>query len=601
VTSASAKRLQQAAALLQAGDAARALAIAEAESKAYPADAEALHLFALSLSATGDVDRAASAFERAAAVHPRKDVILVNLGNHLRRAGRMAPAAAAYEAAVAAAPDSAAAFAALGSARAMLGEKAAAAEAFSRAVTLDARNAVALNGLGNLAAGRGRHAEAVEYFSKAIAAAPQSLAAFVNRAAALRMLGRPEEALADLDRALALSAGNPEAVFQRGSTLRVLGRVDEAAASYRLALSLAPTRADIHRELAALLFEAGRESEAFAAIDAVLARQATPSLLVTRGELSLLFGDAGAAGAAAARALSLAPDDSRALGLCAQAARQSGDLQTALDASRRALALGHEDFALLHLCCEIELAAGQAESAATRLDRPAPAQHLQKHIALKATAMRASGDPDYRRYYDYDRLTAQIDIDPPVGFGSIDQFNEALFGAIAPLHRTKKRPLDQTLFGGTQSPGRLWNEANPIIQVFAETMIDAARKFVAGLPEDSLHPFLMRKSLDLECAGAWSVMLTSGGGHVDHIHPAGWISASYYVSSPPEIFRGPRAGHLRLGASGVPGLQLTAERYFPPRAGTVVFFPSYIWHGVEPFEASAPRVTAPFDLAPASA
>ncbi len=214
--------------------------------------------------------------------------------------------------------------------------------------------------------------------------------------------------------------------------------------------------------------------------------------------------------------------------------------------------------------------------------------------------MRIADDPDYRRFYDYDRLTAQIDIDPPAGFSSIDQFNDALLGAIAPLHRAKQRPLEQTLFGGTQSPGRLWNEDNPVIQVFAETMLAAARRFVETLPEDRGHPFLSRKSSDLECAGAWSVMLASGGGHVDHIHPAGWISASYYVASPPEIFAGERAGHLRLGASGVPGVSLPAERYFAPRAGSVVFFPSYIWHGVEPFEAPAPRVTAPFDLAPST-
>jgi hypothetical protein len=96
------------------------------------------------------------------------------------------------------------------------------------------------------------------------------------------------------------------------------------------------------------------------------------------------------------------------------------------------------------------------------------------------------------------------------------------------------------------------------------------------------------------------VILSSGGGHVDHFHPAGWISASYYVESPAEIFAGARAGYLRLGATGVPGLSLPAERYFPPKPGTVVFFPSYIWHGVEPFAAASPRVTAPFDLAPAA-
>lgn len=599
MTSASTTRLQQAAAFLQSGDTARALAIAEAEAASNPNDAEAQHLLALALSRSGDVERAVSAFDAAAALHPRKDVILVNLGNHLKRAGRLQAAVSAYKRAAMAAPDSAEALAALGAAQAQLGESAAAAEAFMRALKISPKNAVALNGLGNLSAARGRHASAADYFGKAIAAAPQSFAAYVNRAATFRRLGRNEESLADLDRAAALSPGHPEVAFQRASTLRILGRFDEAAAGYRAALAAAPTRADIHRELAGMLFEAGRAGEAFMMLDNTLDRLPSAALLVTRGELSLLSGDCVAAGDAARRALAISPEDPRALGLVAKAGRQSGSMKEALAAVQKAVALAPDDFALLHLCCEIELAAGFTQEAARRLDRPAPAAHLQRHIALRATAMRASGDPDYRRYYDYDHLTAQIDIDAPAGFATVEAFNRAMVEAIAPLHRAKQRPLDQTLFGGTQSPGRLWNEAHPVIQVFAETMLAAARRFVDALPDDASHPFLARKSGDLDCAGAWSVMLSSGGGHVDHIHPAGWISASYYVSSPPEIFRGARAGHLRLGASGVPGLQLPPERYFPPRPGSVVFFPSYVWHGVEPFEGSAPRVTAPFDLAPA--
>jgi tetratricopeptide (TPR) repeat protein len=599
MTSASPTRLKEAAAFLQRGDAARALAIAEAEAKAHPQDAEALHLLALALSASGDIDRAAPAFEAAAALHPRKDAILVNFGNALKRAGRIASALSAYERAVAAAPASADAWVALGSARAQSGGKPAAADAFANALKINPSNAAALNGHGNVAAARGRHFEAADYFTQAIAAAPQSFYAYVNRAAALRMLGRSAEALADLDRALALAPGNAEAAFQRAATLRVMARFDEAAAGYRAALAAAPLRADIHRELAGMLFEAGRASEAFASIDAVLARQASPALLVTRGELSMLFGDADAAGDAARRALDLAPQEAKALGLLAKWARQRGLVDEALRVSQASVAAAPDDFDLLHLCCEIELLAGRASEAARRLDRSAPPQHLQKHIALKATAMRAAGDPDYQRYFDYDRLTAQVDIAAPTGFASVDEFNAALLSAIAPLHRTKQRPIDQTLFGGTQSPGRLWNEKHPVIQLFAETMLAEARRFVARLPDDPKHPFLARKSDQLECAGAWSVMLSSGGGHIDHIHPAGWISASYYVSSPPEIFASDRAGYLRLGATGVPGFTLPAERYFPPRAGSVVFFPSYIWHGVEPFEAPAPRVTAPFDLAPA--
>jgi hypothetical protein len=119
------------------------------------------------------------------------------------------------------------------------------------------------------------------------------------------------------------------------------------------------------------------------------------------------------------------------------------------------------------------------------------------------------------------------------------------------------------------------------------------------LPDDPDHPFLSQKTRNLVCAGAWSVMLSSGGGHVDHYHPQGWISASYYVRVPPEVGAGEKAGFLRLGGSGIAGVSLPPERWIRPEEGAVVFFPSYIWHGVEPFASTSPRVTAPFDLAPA--
>jgi len=598
VTLNKAARLQEAAAHLQSGDPARALAIVEQVLGADPRDVEALHMFALSLSRLGDIDRAAQAYEEAAAFHPRKEIVLANLGHHLKRAGRLEAAASAYERAAFAAPGSAEPLAALGAVRATLGDRAGAADAFERALTLDPRNSAAFNGLGNIAAARGKQTEAADYFASAIAAAPHAPTAYINRGAALRHAGRFDESLADLDRAATLAPSSPEAVFQRAATLRTMGRPDEAVAGYKKALAGAPDRADIHRELTGMLFEAGRVGEAFHVLDAVIASKPSPDLNVLRGELSLLFGDIAAAADAAPPALSMAPEDARAHGLEAQLARNAGAMDQALASARHSVKLAPDNFALLHICSEIELATGNAAAAAQRLQGCAPRAHLQKHIALRATAMRVAGNPGYRRYYDYDRLTAQIAIDPPPGFATIAEFNAALFRAIEPLHRTKQRPLDQTLFGGTQSQGRLWNEQHPVIRRFSETMLAAARAFVMRLPDDPSHPFLAQKSIDLECSGAWSVLLASGGGHVDHIHPAGWVSASYYVQSPPEIFEGGRAGHLRLGASGVPGLELQAERYFPPEPGTVVFFPSYVWHGVEPFVAASPRATAPFDLSP---
>jgi uncharacterized protein (TIGR02466 family) len=590
--------LERAAKLFTSGDAGGALAICDGVLRRAPGDVEALHLRALSLGRLARIDEASEAFERAASLHPAKGVVLVNYGNALKAAGRLADANAVYSRATQAAPGSSAAWNALGLACAGLGDREAARAAYGRALALEPRNAPALNNLALLEAAANRHAVAIDLFARALDIAPAMLSALINRAAALRTLGRLEESLSDATRASAIAPHSVEARAQIAASLRALGRFGEAEAAYRESLRLDPRRVDVHRDLINMLFESGEGVRAFDAIDAAIAAGGPTSLMTTKAEAALMTGDVATALAAADRAIAADPGNAAAYGMRARAMRASGEFRAARDAARRSVALAPDDFGLLHYCAEIELANGEPEAAAERLDREPPRQHLQKHIALRATAMRLAGDPAYRRYYDYDRFTAQIAIDPPTGFSSINEFNRALADAIAPLHKTSNRPVDQTLYGGTQSVGRFWNETHPVIQLYVHAMRAAAERYVRALPDDPDHPFLARKSLSLDCVGAWSVMLRSGGGHVDHIHPAGWISACYYVAAPESVLVGARAGHLRLGASGVPGITLEAERWFAPTPGTVVFFPSYIWHGVERFEAQEVRITAPFDLAP---
>lgn len=590
------ERLRQAAALYQSGDASGALREADEALLLAPNDAEALHMRALALSRLGNA-AAVDAFEAAAAAHSRKDVILVNLGNFLKSTGRIEEARTAYERAAAFDPRSANALNALGLACSQLGDRTGARKALLSALAADPKHAGALNNLGNIEAAGNRIEAAVGYFTRALEVSPNLFSARINRGAALRTLGHYDEALADQMRAASIAPGSAEAYYQQAATFRTLGRFEEAAEAYRTAISLDKTRADIHRDYANMAFEIGKDP--FDIIDKTIDETQSPVLMTARGESSLLMGDADAALHFGKRAILFARNDARAHGLLARASHALRDENAALQHARRAIELSPDDFELLHACCEIEMANGEFAVAADRLRRDAPIRRLQKHLALKAIALRAAGDEAYRQIYDYDRLTAQIAIDPPPGYSTISAFNDALAAAISGLHKTTNRPVDQTLYGGTQSVGRFWNEPDPVIQAYVAAMRAAAREFVDRLPDDPAHPFLSRKSRDLTCVGAWSVKLASGGGHVDHIHPAGWVSACYYVAAPPEIFDGDRAGFLRLGASGIQGLDLAAERYFPPTAGAVVFFPSYMWHGVEPFVGSGPRITAPFDLAPA--
>jgi uncharacterized protein (TIGR02466 family) len=101
-------------------------------------------------------------------------------------------------------------------------------------------------------------------------------------------------------------------------------------------------------------------------------------------------------------------------------------------------------------------------------------------------------------------------------------------------------------------------------------------------------------------SGSWSVRLTPGGHHVDHLHHSGWISSAFYVSLPASVRAEGDEGSLRFGHPGTdtkPALE--AEFRVKPQPGLLVLFPSYMWHGTESFGGDEPRLTIAFDVVPA--
>jgi len=93
--------------------------------------------------------------------------------------------------------------------------------------------------------------------------------------------------------------------------------------------------------------------------------------------------------------------------------------------------------------------------------------------------------------------------------------------------------------------------------------------------------------------------LRSGGFHADHVHPRGWLSGVCYLELPPEVDEG-RAGWLRLGQPGIRTTPALGPDFFvKPKAGSLVLFPAYMWHGVVPFQSPSTRLTVAFDALPA--
>jgi uncharacterized protein (TIGR02466 family) len=590
--------LQKSVALFEAGEFASALTASQEAADIAPGHPEALHMQARALGRLGRVDEASPLFDAAAEKHPQRYAILANKGNALRAAGRFHEAIVAYSASVAANPNFVAGWGGLGAAYSQVNNPDQAEGAFRKGLTVEPKNVALLNNLGALLVDEERREEAIKLFSAALAMRPDMVSALVNRGAALRSLGQTEEALVDHRKAARLAPENPEAQHQLANSLRQARFLADAESAYHVALRLAPGRADMHGDLARMLWEVGEGGRFLSVLNQAINVRPSPALWTLKGDLCFRAGLLQLAETAASKAILMDPERAAAHRLTGQLRRHVRDYATAIKAFKTTLKLAPADFTALHEMIETYLAQKDYSAALEALKQEPPRKHLQKHIALKVLAMRLVGDQDYRRYYDYERFVKKIMLEPPEGFGSLGAFNEALVQAIMPMHATKAQPLDQTLYGGTQSFGRLWDEPHPVIQAFKNRLLEAAGAYVAGLPDDPEHPFLVRKSSILKCMGAWSVVLSSGGGHVDHIHPEGWISAAYYVRVPEDLAGGEKAGYIRFGASGVQGVELEADRWVRPEEGAVVFFPSYMWHGVEKFVSSGLRITAPFDLTP---
>jgi uncharacterized protein (TIGR02466 family) len=190
-------------------------------------------------------------------------------------------------------------------------------------------------------------------------------------------------------------------------------------------------------------------------------------------------------------------------------------------------------------------------------------------------------------------------IETPEGWPDLASYLVDLEHALAQRHGLLAHPIGQSVRGGIQTNVRLERSDDPALKAFFKAIDAPIRSYIEALGTGD-DPFRSRITGRYRLAGAWSVRLNPGGRHVDHLHNKGWISSAFYVALPPAVSAEGRQGSLRFGMPGSPTRPaLEAEHWIKPKPGMLVLFPSYMWHGTEPFEGDAPRLTIAFDLLPA--
>jgi tetratricopeptide (TPR) repeat protein len=443
----------------------------------------------------------------------------------------------------------------------------------------------------------GRHGEACAPLIRLVELQPASASAEHNLAAAEGDDGAAQASHDAARRALAKGGDAPETWLVLARALMALSRLDEAEQAFRESLIRRPLFADALRDLAQLIWmRDGDAGAALAVIDSVLSSEATEPLVALRARVARdIVGDRAAY--AQMQPFLHQPHGSE-LALAAYAATFGFDAGKALTHAEQAVRSAPADPSARTALFAAQIAAGRADETLDGLEsllRLHP--HDQYALALRQTAWRVLGDERALTPADYARLVGVFDLTTPDGVDRAEWLSAAA-AELRRLHPFRAQPFGQSILSGVQAARDPRRAAGPAVDAIFEALPAPIGAYVAAMAGRG-DPMSVRARAGFEITGAWSVRLTAGGRHTDHIHPKGWISSALYVETPEQTPDQPRAGWLRFGACRLGGgLELPPEYWIEPKPGRVALFPSWMWHGTEPFTGGGERLTVAFDVQP---
>ena len=374
-------------------------------------------------------------------------------------------------------------------------------------------------------------------------------------------IARPLAAAEALERFLAGHADHAAALDALGVARTHLYRGDEAESAFARALAVDPGYAPAWGNLGWLRLRQERLDEALAAMQR--AAELDPDLGINQTRLCW-------------------------------ALRRAGRLPEAVQAGYRALDLDAGQDAFNYLA--FALLASDAAEEAVRVCEQGLARHpfnvaglMHLGNALAACGRRA----DAARLMDFERLMLVMGVNGAAGYGSLDEFNDALVRHVV---ESPGRPMDPT-----QTRDLNLRDPAPVVRALTGVIDAALRHYLAALPGDPAHPYLARKPSNWN-VHLWGTRLEQLPRIEHHFHYQGWISGVYYARVPPFVGK-PASGtagcieFVRFQQYGEK--PITSEfMVVPPEAGLLVLFPSYFPHRVVEFPKSPLRVSLAFNVMP---
>lgn len=597
--------LQEAAKQYSLGNLNDANSICRTLQLKYPHVVDNLHLLALICKQQGEVVEAEKLFKSCIKQAPKRAELRANLANLYKSLHRFEDARQQYQRALISDPSFR--LARLGLSRLLneLGDHRQAEQEALRLLSNNKSDAEAWVALAISHRGNREYTQAEDAYSHALGLKPGYAIARQNLGALLTQLNRPMDALTQLDLAAAAGVTGSEINLNRASAMMGLGQFEAAIellarSAATMPEKLMPADIEVLELLAKIRYMRGEDN--FVREFASSANKLPGNVRLQIRYSQLLQGANLLEAAEHVLHDTLKNNGRDANVFCALAAVQqlTGNFTESLSNARQARTEDSSGLQGVDLCIDALMSLGRTDEALSLIiDARLRSPLNQWYIAMEAVAARLLGDPRYPFLYDYDKYVQQFELEPPQGWSSMEQFNTDLIAVLRQRHQFNTQPLDQSLRHGTQTPTSLLRDTNPVIKAFLSCLQHPIDSYRERIGDDQTHPLTSRNRGESELVGCWSVRLGRGGFHVNHVHPEGWISSAYYVETPTEIEHGEgKAGWLKFGEPRFPIAGARAEKFVQPKAGRLVLFPSYMWHGTVPIRGDEPRMSIAFDVLP---
>ena len=571
-----------------------------------PEQPDALQLLGVIRRMQGAHEEAEGLYRRSLAAKPGQAHVHHNLGNLYRTLGRFDESIAEQQEAIHLKANYAEAWFDLGLAQSAKSDYAQAEKSFRRTLQIQPNYIFAKQALGATLNDLGRPKEAEVLFRQTLALGlrdPRQVAALEhNLGVSFKLQNRFEEALRAFDSAQTKVPDMLAVDYNRANALQMMGRLEEAVFCYRRALARNPLDMRAHQDINQLLYRLGRDEEFLKSYDEVSALFPDIGVLpLHKANFLFLKEDFEGAREAYERAAPMLPDNITAHDGLGMIHARLKDFDAAMREHEIALKMEPQNSYAWRNYAETLVRAGDPEKALAAAEEAiAIAPNDQGNLAILGVALDLLGDPRGESLNDFENFVQIFELEPPQGYSDMESFNRDLNVYLDNLHRDNREAIDQTLRGGTQTLEDLFGRGHAPVEKLRARVDEAVAAYIARMKEDETHPLLKRRRRCFGYAASWSSRLHDCGFHTNHFHSKGWISSAYYVSVPEAADDAEtKQGWLKFGEPYFDaGLKNPIRRTVQPKPGTLVLFPSYMWHGTVPFRSQQARTTIAFDVVP---